>query len=344
MEENKKELLSQLLTIKAGMAVIATEADKIRPLEEEYKKAEEEYRGYQRIMRDWENAQNADPVLTADDIKAQEGAKTAQENKKKRKIALAIGAAIALLGLVMMGSGGVFSTAVIFAGIGVMLLGLVVFGKKPVDDIYISRVQALEERQKSSREWKNTRREQDERAAKVAEINYRKAKLAYDEACDVSLPLAKLVYDTLYENYNDVLRERDWKHVDLLFHYLDSGYADTKKEALLLVEKKIQNDEIVNAIRHAAEEIRDSIRTATDLMRYDMERHFSALSTQLAAQHAELCTHVGYLGGQVAARLDAIKENSAMQNALLSNLKNDSAHIARDVRYMAEHERLSEYR
>ncbi len=81
---------------------------------------------------------------------------------------------------------------------------------------------------------------------------------------------------------------RDWENVDLIIYYFETGRADDMKEALQLVDRQRQTDQIAQAIAMASREIS---RTFDDSMRRlgsALAQSFSVLSRQMAQQHAEL--------------------------------------------------------
>lgn len=160
------------------------------------------------------------------------------------------------------------------------------------------------------------------------------AKERFTSVCETSIPLIQIIYETLYKNYNDVLRVRDWEYIDLIFHYIDSERADNKKEALLLVDKQKQTEEIVHAVNNATAEICRSIRYATDLIQFNMDNHFKNLSTQLAVQHSQMMGAMSQTAASISSlssKLSDISSQSAMQTALLKKNNESSQKLVQSM-------------
>ena len=93
---------------------------------------------------------------------------------------------------------------------------------------------------------------------------------------------AKCVKDSLNKVYDSWLSESDWGNVDLLIYYLETGRADTLKEALQLVDRQRQTDQIVEAIEEAGEAICATIYTASQRLGQALAQSFSVISAQLS--------------------------------------------------------------
>ena len=56
------------------------------------------------------------------------------------------------------------------------------------------------------------------------------------------------MYERLVAQFKSVLDIRDWKYIDLIIFYFESGRADTLKESLQQVDRPVQTDEILKEI------------------------------------------------------------------------------------------------
>ena len=84
-----------------------------------------------------------------------------------------------------------------------------------------------------------------------------------------------------------VIDFRDWGNVDLLIYYFETGRADTVKEALQLVDRQLQTDQMVRAIEMASQELQRTIQDSVYRLGKTMVECFDRLSDQLEAQHHE---------------------------------------------------------
>lgn len=163
--------------------------------------------------------------------------------------------------------------------------------------------------------------------------------------------LSQDMYDRLVAQFKSVLDIRDWKHIDLIIFYFETGRADTLKEALQQVDRRVQTDEIVKEIRVAGQNISSTIRMSMNELRGDLNRSFAKLSTQLAEQHREQMSAIESVNSNIAktnesiAKLQSSNEKNAesieklssatnLNNALLAKISCDSLTLMSDVDYM----------
>ena len=99
---------------------------------------------------------------------------------------------------------------------------------------------------------------------------------------------AKSIRNALVKEFGDIITEADWKNIDLLIYYLNTGRADSLKEALQLVDQQRQTNQIVYAIGTAASYISDTIVANTDKHARAMDNCFSNLSNQININHKQL--------------------------------------------------------
>lgn len=117
------------------------------------------------------------------------------------------------------------------------------------------------------------------------------------------VPLAvckvKSIRQYLIEYIGDILTEDDWKNVDLLIFYLNTGRADTLKEALQLVDRQRQTDQIVRAIETASDYIAKTIRENTIGLANVVVNCFSGLNDQIQKNHEEMLVKLNETGKQI---------------------------------------------
>lgn len=163
--------------------------------------------------------------------------------------------------------------------------------------------------------------------------------------------LSQDMYDRLVAQFKTVLDIRDWKHIDLIIFYFETGRADTLKEALQQVDRRVQTDEIIEAIKTAGQNISSTIRMSMNELRGDLNRSFAKLSVQLADQHREQMSALSSISGNIEktneslAKLQQTSEKNGesiekltsaayLNNALLTKISYDSLSLMSDVDYM----------
>ena len=126
---------------------------------------------------------------------------------------------------------------------------------------------------------------------------------------------------TLYELYSEWLDERDWQHIDLIIYYLETHRADSLKEALLLVEREMQTQRIIDAIEQATEQICATLRQGFYSIGQAVNNLSIRLQTMQAVQSAaltQLTSAVNFNNAlQAKANVTSVqlmKDVSAMRN------------------------------
>lgn len=115
------------------------------------------------------------------------------------------------------------------------------------------------------------------------------------------------LYQTL-KTQCSLIDPRDWKYVDTLIFYFETGRADTMKEALQHLDHEIQTRQIINTVVRATEYLAETIRIGIQ-------------------QITERLAHIQVLQ---AAQL----QQQMMQTALLNKIASSSEQLASDVSYM----------
>lgn len=163
--------------------------------------------------------------------------------------------------------------------------------------------------------------------------------------------LSQDMYDRLVAQFKTLLDIRDWQHIDLVIFYFETGRADTLKEALQQVDRRVQTDEIIEAIESAGSSIAATINVTMRELRSDLNKSFNRLSEQLAIQHAEQMTALGNINRSIErtnesiAKLQSATENNGktlenilsaanLNNALIAKIGCDSMSLMDDVNYM----------
>lgn len=144
---------------------------------------------------------------------------------------------------------------------------------------------------------------------------------------------------SLNEIYDVWLSESDWENVDLLIYYMETGRADALKEALQLVDRQRQTDQIVRAIKTASQSICGSIQLSVDRLGDALSKSFSVISSQIASLggHIDLMTNAIKEGNDIQQRQTELqrKQLSAteLNNALLEKSNMTSRALLNDLRY-----------
>lgn len=160
----------------------------------------------------------------------------------------------------------------------------------------------------------------------------------YEKVKSVSTKLSQEMYNALVAQFKSVLDIRDWEHIDLIIFNFETGRADTLKEALQQVDRRVQTDEIIEAIESAGSSIAATINVTMRELRSDLNKSFNRLSEQLAIQHAEQMTALGNINRSIErtnesiAKLQSATENNGKTLENISSAANlNNALIAKSV-------------
>ena len=143
----------------------------------------------------------------------------------------------------------------------------------------------------------------------------------------------------LVDNFSEFLDPRDWKYLDLIIFYLETGRADSIKEALQQVDREAQTDRIVGAVQTAGENITQSIESGLASLKSGMVQCFSVLSEQIAQSAEQQMIGLAMVSGQMqklSGQLGDLSQQvqSGMQAALKEKSSSPSSQLMDDVRYM----------
>ena len=135
---------------------------------------------------------------------------------------------------------------------------------------------------------------------------------------------ANEVYDALKTEYSEIIDVRDWENLDLVIYYFETGRAETMKEALQLVDRQVQTNEIVTAIEMASRRICLTIQEGMSKINNTIISATMLLSSQINNVSNQL--------SNINANL-TITANS-MKNALNSKANISSKQLMDDVHQM----------
>ena len=133
------------------------------------------------------------------------------------------------------------------------------------------------------------------------------------------------------------LDQRDYKHVDLIIYLLETGRAETMKEALQQVDTYVHTEKIVQAIDNASQTISQCIMTNIQSLRNTIEKNTYALGEKID----RLTYNVSTMSDNQAAFAKDLNEKLAktnssleMQKALLEKSSVSSAEMANNIEKM----------
>ena len=377
----KNEILAQLYAIKAGLSIISQEKDKISKHEKLLRSIETDINNCKTQIKQCDDKIANSKAGLANAQKDQQFIlptvdKKTVDIKKGPYIwgGIAFGFfAFLIIAFIIVADRiedyNIGSLIIWLAAIVGAIIGAFVFGAIHKKDVINEQAKAEQEWQNELAKVREKRKQAYQRAVDscnklCATENTRRATLqqqldsltekfnnqlqVYTTQKDLSINLVKTVYDALITNYSTLLDPRDWKNIDFIIFYYETGRVDTIKEALIHVDKQRQTDTIAKAIKQASVEISSTINTSMATLRSDLNSCFGALSTQLdksmqiqlqALQQSNsaigaLSGSVGELGSKLQATLGQLGNEQALTNALLDKVATSSDTLVNDLNYV----------
>lgn len=127
----------------------------------------------------------------------------------------------------------------------------------------------------------------------------------------------KRIYSSLESQFSCILDTRDWESLDFIIYLLETGRAESVKEALQQLDFHRQTDKIAEAVNNASRSICDRISTANK----DIEKAIEECASKVEAQ---------LLG--INGRLRGMSIYSAMQSILLLKSTINSSALVKSAR------------
>lgn len=368
--EQKNQMLADLYALRAGMSAISIERDKFGVKEKAYSDAK---RKVDCACYEYENAENS--VSRCDEYDKKDSLQKTEENAKldltfKKTVIGSLGAGIvgalipwffyfATSGDYGQDSKYGYSYWKEYLIASACILGIIfVVGLAFALIVKVSNGKDLQKRikegsGKSKQDLKDAKARLSQAAADCDSAQKALAIVSkdYEKVKSVSTKLSQEMYNALVAQFKSVLDIRDWEHIDLIIFNFETGRADTLKEALQQVDRRVQTDEIIEAIESAGSSIAATINVTMRELRSDLNKSFNRLSEQLAIQHAEQMTALGNINRSIErtnesiAKLQSATENNGktlenilsaanLNNALIAKIGCDSMSLMDDVNYM----------
>ena len=130
---------------------------------------------------------------------------------------------------------------------------------------------------------------------------------------------------SLYEVTKEqaLIDERDWKHLDIIIYELETGRADTIKEALQQTDLYVRHNEVTDVIKQATLAVCHTIQDSVGYLTGTISAQISELNENMSALNSSQMAIGRSLGELVNAQ--------ELSNALLKKANVSSEQLANDV-------------
>ncbi len=112
------------------------------------------------------------------------------------------------------------------------------------------------------------------------------------------------IWETLVDTYGKLLDSRDWKILDLVIWQLETGRAETVKEALQLADRETQTDRIVNTLHSASMAIAQRIDDGFGNLQTQLNKNFYVLAQTLATAASRISYGIESGYGKLAGKIE----------------------------------------
>lgn len=290
--------------------------------------------------------------------------KETEQKKKSLKISsitasiVLVCIAICIVGIWLMSNsvGFVFSMIILqvfpYAGFVLLIVAIVNFvlflkRKSKIKELNAQRekIEKITEYKKNEsydRAIEKFRGEISETEITIKNIENKIEKYENEATNDISMYSKKGIemYDLVVKEFSESLPsldQRDYKHVDLIIFLLETGRAETMKEALQQVDTYVHTEKIVQAVDNASKSIAQSIRINTESLKSVIQNNTYALGEKID----RLTYNVSTMSDNQAAFAKDLNEKLAktnssleMQKALLEKSSVSSAEMANNIEKM----------
>ena len=132
------------------------------------------------------------------------------------------------------------------------------------------------------------------------------------------------IFRALQDEFSSLLDARDWENVDLVIYFMETGRADTIKEALKQVDMERRTNRIVKTINAATDRICSTIAIGFATLNATMKQCFAVIESRIVEQNALLAQQNNAISELVSA--------TNMSNALIAKQNTTSEQLMKDVR------------
>lgn len=247
----------------------------------------------------------------------------------------------------------------------IILLGGIISNKSINKKQKLELENDLESEKKNLKErLENAKKSLQENEAKLSYLESQKEEIAifhsknlkaYDQNSIIYVESSKVIYDALVKEYNLTLSSSEWSNLDLIIYYFETGRADTIKEALQLMDKQIQHEELIETLKVATNSICGSIENSINSLKEEMVTCFGKLTTQIEHYHKltlekldkiedkidDSANMVNQSVKMLSYNISEIISQEKMHSALLTKINIGSGELVNDANYMLSYRKNS---
>lgn len=135
--------------------------------------------------------------------------------------------------------------------------------------------------------------------------------------------------NNLDKQFCAIISRQDWKYVDYIIFCLETGRADSLKEALKLADEENRTRRLEISIGNASKSVQDSFNKKLNQLHVSISQELNNIRSSIASS-------ISHQNNLINQRLEQITSDQAYNNALMSQVANNSANMAASCDYIAQ--------
>lgn len=181
----------------------------------------------------------------------------------------------------------------------------------------------------------------EEQASTALQQNLERSKKENRQSLARQYQIGSSVYQSLQNQFSDLLDERDWNNLDLVIYAYETGRADSIKESLLYLDNRLHHERVESMIAEATHAITQTIQANMRDLAVNMTKCFKVLSDEMVnisegianaskimVANAEMQYHMHKstenLISSAAAKIDYMSALQKMQNVSSQKLAEEN--------------------
>ena len=163
-----------------------------------------------------------------------------------------------------------------------------------------------------------------EQASTALQQNLEQSKKETRQILARQYQIGSAVYQSLQNQFSDLLDERDWNNLDLVIYAYETGRADSIKESLLYLDNRLHHERVESMIAEATHAITQTIQANMRDLALNMTKCFKVLSDEMVN-----------ISDGIATASKIMVANAEMQYHMHESTQNLISSAAAKINYMS---------
>ena len=147
------------------------------------------------------------------------------------------------------------------------------------------------------------------------------------------------IKQALVESYKDVISPADWKHIDVIMYYLETHRADSIKEALNIIDTKLQFEQLANIVVSSSQAVCTYIQQGFIKINNNLTESHNIIMDKLGEIEYKVDTNSNLIGATaqvLAAGLDRQASQMKLNNALVKKAHKQIGELIEDMEFTTQ--------